>query len=195
MKFKKLSLDESLFEDEFDAKIDWVPAEDIFGEGTDNTIPLVTDYDDEFVDPEGMPSGIEDHIDAPVGPAEGSDTGVADILISSINDEWETIKKYNSLVATLRAEAASNPNYNAFVKVIEEINNEENKHVGQLQELLKQISPNAESIKEGEAEGKAQLQFANGRLQVQSWGDSNNTTTPTNDIPDICVIDDVDDDM
>ena len=38
MKFKKLSLDESLFDDEFDAKIDWVPAEDIFGEGTDNTI-------------------------------------------------------------------------------------------------------------------------------------------------------------
>ena len=123
MKFKKLSLDESLFDDEFDAKIDWVPAEDIFGKGTDNTIPLVTDYDDEFVDPDGMPSGIEDHVDAPVGPAEGSDTGVADILISSINDEWETIKKYNSLVATLRAEAANNSNYNAFVKVIEEINN------------------------------------------------------------------------
>ena len=195
MKFKKLLLDESLFDDEFDAKIDWGPAEGNFGSGTDNTIPFVTDYDDEFVDPEGVPSGIEDHVDAPVGPKEGSDTGVADILISSINDEWETIKKYNSLVSTLKAEAVNNQNYNSFVKVIEEINNEENKHVGQLQELLKQISPNVESIKEGEAEGKAQLQFANGRLPVHSWGDSNNTTTPTNDIPDICVIDDVDDDM
>ena len=195
MKFKKLSLDESLFDDDFEAKIDWVPAEDIFGKGTDKTIPFVTEYDDEFIDPEGMPSGIEDHIDAPEGPAEGSATGVADMLISAINDEWETIKKYNSLVATLRVEAASNPKYEAFIKVIEEVNNEENKHIGQLQELLKQISPNANSIEEGASEGKAQLQFANGRLQVQSWGDSNNTTTPTNDIPDICVIDDVDDDM
>ena len=124
----------------------------------------------------------------------GESRGMVWTRLYAGNDS-QYIKKYNSLVATLRAEAVNNPNYSAFVKVIEEINNEENKHVGQLQELLKQISPNAESIKEGEAEGKAQLQFANGRLQVQSWGDSNNTTTPTNDIPDICVIDDVDDDM
>ena len=195
MKFKKLLLDESLFDDEFDSKINGVPTEDILDKRTDNTIPPVSDYDDEFVDPEDISFGIKDHIDAPVGPSQGSDTGIADILISSINDEWETIKKYNSLIATLRAEAANNPNYNAFVKIIEEINNEENKHVGQLQELLKQISPNVESIKEGEAEGKAQLQFANGKLPVHSWGDSNNTTTPTHDIPDICAIDDVDDDM
>ena len=113
MKFQKLLLDESLFDDEFDAKIDWVPTEGNFGSGTDNTIPFVTDYDDEFVDPEGVPSGIEDHVDAPVGPKEGSDTGVADILISAINDEWETIKKYNSLVSTLKAEAVNNQNYNS----------------------------------------------------------------------------------
>lgn len=195
MKFKKISLDESLFDDNFDTKIDWVPAEDIFGKGTDNTVPYMTEYDDDFVDPEGMPSGIEDHIDAPAGPAEGSDTGVADILISSINDEWETIKKYNSLVATLRSESVNNSIYNSFIAVIEEINNEENKHVGQLQQLLKQISPNAESIKEGEAEGQTQLQFENGRLQVQTWEDSNNTPTPTNEISNYCMIDDVDDDM
>ena len=87
--------------------------------------------------------------------------------------------------------------YSATGLVIEglEINNEENRHVGQLQQILKELSPNAESIADGEAEGKAQLQFANGKLPVHSWGDSNNTTTPTNDIPDICVIDDVDDDM
>ena len=36
--------------------------------------------------------------------------------------------------------------------MLEEINTEENKHVGQLQELLKSISPNAEAISDGEEE-------------------------------------------
>ena len=62
MKFKKLSLDESLLDD-FDGstifntaeKIDWAPAEDIFGKGTDNTIPSAIGYDDDFSAPEYMP--------------------------------------------------------------------------------------------------------------------------------------------
>ena len=200
MKFKKLSLDESLLDD-FDGstifnteeKIDWAPAEDIFGKGTDNTIPMATGYDDDFSAPDYMPD-MENHLDAPEGPKDGSDTGVADMLISAINDEWSTIQRYNSMIATLRTEMSGNPAYEQFIAVIEEINNEENKHVGQLQEVLKQISPNANSIQDGEEEGAAQLNFANGKLQVQTWDSPANNTTP-NSIDSTCTIGDVDDEM
>lgn len=200
MKFKKLSLDESLLDD-FDGsavfddeeKIDWAPAEDIFGKGTDNMIPAVTGYDDDFSAPEYMPD-MGDHLDAPEGPKEGSDTGVADMIISAIHDEWTTIQRYNSIIATLRAEAANNADYEGFIAVFEEVNNEENKHVGQLQEMLKRISPNANSIAEGEDEGEAQLNFANGKLQVQTWDTPANNSTP-NSIDSTCTIGDVDDEM
>lgn len=198
MKFKKLSLDESLLDDFdgstiFDGKIEWAPAEDIFGKGTDNTIPMATGYDDDFSAPDYMPD-MENHLDAPEGPKDGSDTGVADMLISAINDEWSTIQRYNSMIATLRTEMSGNPAYEQFIAVIEEINNEENKHVGQLQEVLKQISPNAKSIQDGEEEGAAQLNFANGKLQVQTWDSPANNTTP-NSIDSTCTIGDVDDEM
>lgn len=200
MKFKKLSLDESLLDD-FDGsaifddeeKIDWAPAEDIFGKGTDDMIPAVTGYDDDFSAPEYMPD-MGDHLDAPEGPKEGSDTGVADMIISAIHDEWTAIQRYNSIIATLRAEAANNAEYEGFITVFEEVNNEENKHVGQLQEMLKRISPNANSIAEGEDEGAAQLNFANEKLQVQTWDTPANNSTP-NSIDSTCTIGDVDDEM
>lgn len=200
MKFKKLLLDESLLDD-FDGsvifddneKIDWAPAEDIFSKGTDNMIPADIGYDDDFSAPDYMPD-MEDHLDAPEGPKEGSDTGVADLIISAIHDEWTAIQRYNSIIATLRAEIVNNAEYDGFVSVFEEINNEENKHVGQLQEMLKRISPNANSIKEGEAEGASQLQFANGKLQVQTWGAPSSNSTP-NSIDSTCTIGDVDDEM
>lgn len=193
MKFKKLSLDESLFDDEIDPKMDWAPAEDIFGKGTDNEIPVVSGYDDDFSAPDYMPD-MDDHLEAPSGPAEGSDTGVADMIISAIHDEWEAIQRYNSMIATLREEAINNAEYESFISVFEEINNEENKHVGQLQEMLKRISPNAKSIDDGEAEGASQLQFANGKLQVQTWDAPTNNSTP-NSIDSTCTIGDVDDEM
>lgn len=87
--------------------------------------------------------------DSPEGPAQGADTGIAAMLIKSINDEWVTIDAYNSIIATLRAEGKDD-----MIKVLEDINNEENLHVGMLQTLLKNISPNANSIEVGEQEAK-----------------------------------------
>lgn len=132
------------------------------------------------------------------GPESGVATGVADMLIAAINDEWETIRNYNSLMATLQYEASTNQQYDAFIKVIEDITNEENVHVGQLQELLKQVSPNANSIEQGEAEGAEQLQFRNGLLQVQSWDNipsAQSSAKGNNNIDDVCMLTDVDDEM
>ena len=202
MKFKKLLLDESLFEDsdafssDDSIKIDrWITAEDVFAPTTNNKTLSGGTYDDDFSSPEYMPE-MNSEMSAPEGPKQGSDQGVADLIINSINDEWEAIRFYNSLIATLKHEAVNNPMYDAFVTVVGDIVNEENKHVGQLQEILSRISPNTESIQDGHREGETQLRQFGGLLPVQSWDNINTNSTPTqNHVEETCNISDVDDEM
>lgn len=170
MKFKKLSLDESLFDDTVDG------------------LTSLATYDDEFVGTDLSAHVLE-------GPESGSDSGINDLLISAINDEWKTISAYNSIIETLKYESQNNPEYSAFIAILNDINAEENKHVGQLQEILAKLSPNAQYIDQGRAEGRSQFKFTNGQLQVQSWDSqpSASATAPCGD--DMCTITDVDDDM
>jgi len=168
MKFRKLTLDESLF---------------------DGDSASILTYDDEFVGTD-LPHNMLQ------GPASGSDSGIADAILSAINDEFETIRVYNSLVETLKYESSNNPEYSQFIDVINDINAEENKHVGQLQELLKQISPNANFIGVGEEEGERQFNFKNGQLAVQSWETTKQTALDQGDHEsDVCTLTDVDDIM
>ena len=83
-------------------------------------------------------------------PDPGVDIGVANILIAAINDEWQTISRYNDLIANL----SQHPD---MIDTIQDIVAEENVHVGQLQKLLQQISPNVENIEKGEEEADQQL--------------------------------------
>ena len=83
------------------------------------------------------------------GPALGPEAGFTTMLIEAINGEWDTVNLYNSIAANAR-EAG----FEDIAKVLDEINTEENKHIGQLQELLKTISPNAAAIPDGEQEAK-----------------------------------------
>lgn len=85
-------------------------------------------------------------------PEPGPQVGMADLLISAINDEWDTISSYNGAIAMAIAEG-----FDDMVPVIQDIVNEENTHVGQLQKLLQTISPNAEEISKGEMEAEEQL--------------------------------------
>lgn len=175
MKFN-LSLDESLFDDEFSLEPDIEVTS--------------TDIDDDF-------SEYEEHADnALPGPAEGADTGVSNLLIQLINDEWEAIQGYNDAIATLRDTSGENPFYQRAIEVLTEISSEENVHVGQLQEVLQNISPNAKKIKSGHEEAKNQLKFVNGVLPVQTWQNSS-ATQPQTDCSeeDICTLDNIDDEM
>lgn len=153
-------------------------------------------YDDDFSTEDFV---VDSQItNVPEGPQMGSDTGVADMLLDAINDEIETIRKYNSMIATLRVELINNPVYDSFINVLNDINEEENVHVGQLQEMLKQISPNASSIQRGIEEGSEQLHFKEGKLQVQSWDSvpsSQSEKTTPNEIDTMCMLNDVDDEM
>lgn len=97
---------------------------------------------------------------APISPAEMS---LANMFNALIRDEWEAIDGYNGTISTIREimmspEYESNSiDYEGIVKILEDITNEENLHVGQLQKALETISPNAESIQTGEEEASEQL--------------------------------------
>lgn len=180
----KLNLNEDLFDDEMSTSAD---------------LPEVLfDLDDEFVDYE------EHDLDNVLpGPSEGSDTGVAAELIALINDEWEAIQGYNNAIATLRANSKNNLFYLDAVKVLEEISAEENAHVGQLQEVLKQVSPNAAEIQKGTKEAKSQLGLVGGILPVESWESVRSTSAKSvndneanvNSIDETCTLCDIDDEM
>lgn len=86
------------------------------------------------------------------GPPIGPEAGLSTLLIDAINGEWETINEYNTLAINAREEG-----YHEIAAIIDEINTEENKHVGQLQKALEMISPNTSAIKQGEAEATYQI--------------------------------------
>lgn len=100
--------------------------------------------------PDVIPDIKEDEI-TPKGPELGEDTGIANALLDLINGENSTIADYNGFIATV---AESHPE---FIPVIEDISNEENNHVGMLQKLLQQISPNAQTVEQGELEAESDL--------------------------------------
>lgn len=79
-------------------------------------------------------------------------TEIESKLIEMINAEWDTIKEYNDFIEMLR-----NSNHSDMIEVINDINSEENTHVGQLQECLKVLSPDTYDIAEGEDEANDQL--------------------------------------
>lgn len=104
---------------------------------------------------------INDEENAFEGPGTGINNGISDLLLSLINEENNTIRDYNNFIVNLD----SHPE---FIPVIEDITNEEMKHVGQLQTLLSKISPNVEEIENGKEEAEEQL---NESMSSVSWID------------------------
>ena len=185
----KFTLSESLFDDNFNVT-------DAIGE-------IATEGDfDSYIDDDFTNSGsIDSKVDIPIpeGPQPGPNTGVADMLIAAINDEWEAIQTYNSIISTLTYESNNNEQFSNMIPVIQDIVNEENKHVGQLQEILKVISPNTESIRDGEIEARGQFEFINGKLKIEAHEPQNRyysgEPTNSNDISTICYLNDTDDEF
>ena len=91
----------------------------------------------------------------PETPEPGVETGYSNLLIDAINGEWDTIALYNSIIANLSLE--KDKKYDAIIKVLQDITNEENVHVGQLQKALELLSPNTTSIADGEKEAQEQI--------------------------------------
>lgn len=197
-----LKLDEALFDDDmtFDE-----PSIKVFDEGHFDDYKI-DDIDDEiFVyEPLANTEALADHKGeaVPEGPKAGIESGIADTLIRLINDEWEAIQGYNNFRdMILSMQEAGDGDYSEMIRVIDEVSNEENLHVGQLQELLKRVSPNTESIAKGEEEAQEQLEpsgneWVNGKLKVEMHEPkviSSEETPEYNKIDNSCSICDADD--
>ena len=134
--------------------------------------------------------------------------GIASMLNSLIRDEWEAIEGYNSTIATLNdiKIEGSLTDINSIKKVLTDIVNEENIHVGQLQQALALVSPNAVSIDTGTREAEEQIvtKTTNNNADVLHPGMTVQTFAPvvtrneTNNVDDdvnlsVCTLTDIDD--
>lgn len=99
---------------------------------------------------------IEDMEMIPETPQTDSAMGIAGVINNLIIDEFEAIDGYNSAIITAEKEGITD-----IVDVLKDIVNEENIHVGQLQTCLTKVSPNAQSIDDGQVEAQQQLDNIN----------------------------------
>lgn len=157
-----ITLDEGLFDDDF----------------SDEEIASITGGDTKNDTPDGLetPSETEARLkamneDADVtdvatatleGPEEGAAAGVASLINDAIQDELKTADEYNSIAITAKAEG-----HEDIAAVIDEINTEEHKHIGQLEKALEKVAPNAEAIEVGKVEGGQQLGEVNDDIVVK----------------------------
>lgn len=77
------------------------------------------------------------------------------LINSLIKDEFEAIDGYTSAISTLTTENAEK--YSSIINILNDISTEENVHIGQLQEVLKLVSSNAEAIEQGKIEAQDQI--------------------------------------
>lgn len=127
-----MDLNEDLFDD---VRLNGIQAVEIIPvTGDDLKIPGVE------VDNEPLP-----------GPEPGEDSGLTEVIINLISDEWEAIQGYNAFKANVGT-------HTEFIPLIDDIAAEENNHIGMLQKMLAMLSPNVGSIAEGEAEAAEELE-------------------------------------
>lgn len=115
----------------------------------------------------------------PDAPQGIEDNGIAGIINKLIIDEWEAIDGYNSAIMALNDLGRYDE-----AKVLSDIANEENIHVGQLQKIMETVSPNAASIKDGEVEAQEQLVQEPAENQTASFEDEMQLTIPEDSVDD-----------
>lgn len=98
---------------------------------------------------------IDEPIIEPSIDKEAVDNGIASMINNLIVDEFDAIEGYNSAIATVKELL---PEDDSAIVVLNDILNEENVHVGQLQELLKTVSPSANEIESGKEEAQEVLE-------------------------------------
>lgn len=75
--------------------------------------------------------------------------GIVDLLIRAVQDEYETISFYNSLIGM-----ANESNLTDIATVVNHINEEENIHVGMLQHIITELSEQAKQVEVGKEEAQ-----------------------------------------
>lgn len=141
--------------------------------GKDSDINAFSDEYDSLMKNENLTEEVDITVDGEEFTPEGEEEikpspetdaamGIANTLNALIRDEWEAIDGYNSSISTYRAmqedkETAGSIDFDALIKILEDIAQEEMNHVGMLQKAMETVSPNAEEIKGGEEEAEETL--------------------------------------
>ena len=146
-------------------KVDESVKEDVEDEiVADDDISIASVVADKLANGGDISIEVDDNPEAPVPPAqplEGEespatpmDSGIAMMINSLIQDEWQAIDGYTSAIRTLQEQNA----HPEMIKTLEDIMNEENVHVGQLQLLMGIVAPTTDSISKGEEEALGQVE-------------------------------------
>lgn len=96
-------------------------------------------------------SEVEETVDADAeNPAEeiGPAHGITQMLMDAIKDEYNTIQFYNNIIAT----ASDEGDFEDVIRIMKHINEEEQIHVGMIQQLLTRYDTAAEEVKTGKDE-------------------------------------------
>lgn len=120
------------------------------------------DIDDDFSFEEIYGDFADTSSDKTEEAPEGNDAGIASIIHGLIIDEWEAIEGYNPAI-----EACKNLGFTDIAEVLTHIQNEENKHVGELQQCLATISDSAKKIEVGTVEASKELAVASDEVPQQ----------------------------
>lgn len=79
--------------------------------------------------------------DVEQGPANEYDTEISTLLIGLINSKWNFVSELNNHLISLK-----DKNNEEVSNTIADIRNDEVKHIGELQNILKLYSPNVANI-------------------------------------------------
>ena len=116
-----------------------------------NAVQEDFEVDDEFVEFETEKKDYTsyEHGEA---PKEGPESAMASTINALIRDEWEAIEGYNSAILVARECGMSD-----ICEVLTGIQNEENKHVGELQRCLELVTDSATLIQDGQKEAAQEM--------------------------------------
>lgn len=120
--------------------------------GSRPVVGIYESFEDEHVGKE-----VEELEKTPNPPDSTKGFGIANILSSLIQDEWQAIDGYNSAIVSLAEMHFDEDILNVFKDIVAE----EHTHIGQLQKALEEVSPNASAIQQGETEGEEQIDSPN----------------------------------
>lgn len=120
------------------------------------------EVDDEFGEFDIEKFGNSDaHEEVAPAPKVGPSAGISSVINALIIDEIEAIEGYNSAII-----AAKECGLEQIADVLTGIQNEENKHVGELQECLKTLTPSADKIDDGANEARKEMAGADEEVSV-----------------------------
>jgi rubrerythrin len=121
-------------------RLGYIDLEDIYSHLYDNDLD------------ESLKLSLKEDVEETLPGPDEENINLADMITTGVKDEYDTIALYNNIAMVARQEGRTD-----IADLIDNINTEENNHVGMLQSALKTLSKNADAIESGDEEAKEYL--------------------------------------